>query len=60
MTRFIILCGWVIANMWLLLILILFRGHVPSGFALCTTIVSGLSIFAALWLIHKEIRKMFK
>jgi hypothetical protein len=60
MTRFFLLLCWVLANLWLLLILVLFRGHVPSDVSLYTTIVSGLSIFAALWLLHKEIKKMFK
>lgn len=60
MTRLVLLSGWVIANLWLLLILVLFRGHVPSGLALYTIIISGLSIFTALWLIHKEIKKLFK
>lgn len=60
MTRFCLLTGWVIVNLWLLLILVLFRGHVPSGLALYTTLISGISIFTALWLIHREIRKMFK
>lgn len=51
---------WVIMNLWLLLIMVLFDEQIPRWLCISVCAISGSSIMAALWLLHKELQKMLK
>lgn len=52
--------AWVIMNLWLMLIAVLGDNQIPRWLSISVWSISGVSVMAALWLLHKELQKMSK